>query len=169
MWNVDGSEAFRVSLVQAKESPAGWQIIVHHIKYFAIHPRLDPRQNNRFRTIIHVAEWNRVRSAQVQKYPERSYAHSASDRLVARTIDKSRPHNHVWNSKLLAVIAHEFVLLHFSKAIGVATELWMTLQWARLIQQPSVGFLDIRIDRKGADADKALHATVPHACFPKIP
>ena len=60
MRNVEGPELFHILLVQSEELAAGRQVVIHHIENLIVHPFLQSREGNRFRTVIQVSERNGV-------------------------------------------------------------------------------------------------------------
>src|SRR5437867_5967880 len=152
-----------VLLIQPKESPAGRQVVVHHVKYFAIHTTLQPSQNDSIRAVIDVRERNSVGATQVQEEPERADPHPVCNGFIAGTINITGSGNDIWNSMLLTILGDDFILLHLCEGVGVSTLFRMRLDGTRLIQEPASRRLSAGVHRKRTDVHPALDGTMSHA------
>src|SRR5271157_3137953 len=168
MGHVNRLKLSHVLFVKAQKPPTGGQIVVYHVKHLAVDALPEARQDNGLRTIIHISEWYRVGSAQMQKDAEGANSYSSCDRFVAGTVHIARSDDDVGDAQLATIFGDNFVLLHLGEAVGFPPSLGVNFHGTRLVQKPSARLPPVRVNREGADIDKPLQGTVLRARLKKI-
>src|ERR1700730_12505040 len=96
----------------------------------------------------------------MQKDAERVQSDAPGDGVLAGAVHVARPDDRVRNAESLTVLMEDLVLLHFGEAIGIAAELRMRLDRARLVEQSPSRLPRVAVHRERTDADKSLQAIV---------
>jgi|SRR5580692_3124419 hypothetical protein len=130
MRHIERTEASYVPLVETQELPARGEIVVYDIEYMTIYAGLQPSQYDRFRTVVNIAERQRIGSAEVKKDTKGIDTDTTAYGRSSRAIYITGSDNHVRDPIFAAVVRYDFVLLHLCKAVSVTAQVGTCLHWA---------------------------------------
>src|SRR5262249_40000920 len=143
----------------AEELPAGRQIVIHNIQDLALHALHQPCHYDGLRTVINVSERNLVAASQMQISAERIQTDSrVQSGPGARTVNRSRADDHVWDTVILFVIADQFILPQLAVAIGIMSAHRVPLYRASFIKDLAARQVVVRVNRQRAYVDKPPEA-----------
>src|SRR5258707_14094272 len=92
----------------------------------------------------------------MQKYAKRVNTHSAGDSGVTGTINISRSYGHVWDPEFVPILLDYFILLSLCKAVRFPSQLRVSFDRRRLIQQSRPRFVWVGIHAKLTNVDKTF-------------
>ena len=147
--NAQRSEIAHLPFEGAQELPAGRQIVIHNVQNLALHALHQPCHHYGLRTVINVSERNLVAASQMQISAERIQTDSrVQSGPGARTVNRPRADDHVWETVILFVIADQFILPKLAVAVGIMSAHRVPLHRAGLIKDLAAGQAVVRVNRE---------------------